>query len=370
MHRQWAVRVVGVLLALLVVSTGKAVSQGRRFDAAEVGEELRLGDGEIIEVRGTHFIFNKLIVEGTSTIKLVTGWFGYSEPTYFWLLDGGANVTGTLVIDGSGSNAGWTPQLGQAGRSITIALASPGDDSGLLERIAGGRGMVPGRLLIRSGGGAGTSAEFVPPGGDMFRLGIWGTDGGNGGNVRLQLVVGESLAATAEWEREIADGTLGRSWTQRLGVEVDVAGGNGVYGQRASGANGVDGGVEVALSAVRAGQDFDQQLLGMLAYAGALGAPLGRVSWRDSLLHGQCRSYGRSFASSCRTEANRGALVYERVVSYEDWNWNRGDLVVVCPTSDGTLSESLWRNGLGTTPMVRGAVRPEEWPVFPEGCEP
>ena len=106
-----------------------------------------------------------------------------------WLLDGGRQVAGTLVVDGS-----------VAGQAITVGLVFSEGELGLVERIAGGRGVVPGTLRIVGGDGP----------------------------VRIRLLIGNSSATSgSQWPmlRDIGSDEWDE-WSERLRVGVEFGRGN------------------------------------------------------------------------------------------------------------------------------------------------
>ena len=291
-------RALGSVALLLALLTGDALAQG-----VGVGTRVGMSDGETLTVTGGSLVLGELITDGTTTIR-----FGPDTPdgrVWVWLLDGGKGVAGTLVIDGSGGDGGdalgdsWSGQTvnlaedGEPGRSITLCIVFLEGEIELMERIADGQGVVPGRLRIVSRGGNGGhgTLRYSHNNAELRN----GANGGAGGNVRLRLLMWKA-EGDSEWSRsrEIETGGL-QAWSQRFGVDVDSSGGAAGQGtarvnvgrQRplwlAAGRNGVDGDdgrIELEIATLSSAQTRALRVLS--EQAAALRAGLRQLGIGDS----------------------------------------------------------------------------------------
>lgn len=230
---------------------------------------LIMDQGAVLEVpEGIRTLFvGNLVVDRTetATIRFDRTYLepGETAERVVWLLDGGEDVKGDLVVDGVGSKGadgtqgvGGEPRRGRrggGGLNVVLNLVRSGNAYDWVADIARGRRFVPGRVLVRARGGdggkgaagewfgQGKKCKWYEVGCKPVNPGWWapgeGGDGGTGGSIHLRLVWegpmrtddASELPNAGSWrENERVDW---QSFGQRFGVEVDVRGGNrGLYG--------------------------------------------------------------------------------------------------------------------------------------------
>ena len=213
---------------------------------------LRIGEGATLMVRGGRdlnatLVIGQLITKGLAAIRFeplrTVGPREMEKEVLtgrMWLLDGGRCVSAPLTIDGRSQQNGRRVG-GKHGMRLDVSVLLNYAAHELVGRVASGDNVLNHELRIFTNGREGRDGFLMMDAGGSEH----GTDGGDGGAVRLRLIPEardaiESVYGKTESYR-MRD-ILAKDWPSyggRLGIEIQTTGGMGGEGDRR--ARGVDG---------------------------------------------------------------------------------------------------------------------------------